>query len=46
MAETTGDCRSQKTPVIIEDTLVPVKNPGVTVREELEEDGRYILFLQ
>lgn len=44
MTEATGDCRMQKTPVIIEDTLVPVKNPEVTVREELEEDGKYILF--
>jgi len=44
MTEATGDCRIQKTPVIIEDTVVLVKNPGVTVREELEEDGKYILF--
>ncbi len=35
---------AQETPVVIEDTTIPVKNPEITIREEIEEDGRYILF--
>lgn len=34
----------QNTPVVVEETMIPIKNPEVTVREEIEEDGRYILF--
>jgi len=29
---------------LFEDSAVPVKNPDVTVREEMEEDGNFILF--
>lgn len=33
----------QKT-VNIDDMTIPRKNPDVTIREELEEDGKYILY--
>lgn len=33
----------EESPVIDEDTVL-IKNPEVTVREEMEEDGKYILF--
>ena len=33
----------QKT-LIIDDMTIPRKNPDVTIREELEEDGKYILY--
>ena len=36
--------QDQDTTMVIEETMIPVKNPEVTVREEMEEDGRYILF--
>jgi hypothetical protein len=36
--------QEQETPVVVEETMVPMKNPEVTVREEMEEDGKYILF--
>ncbi len=44
MTETIGDNQVQEIPVVIEDTMIPRKSPEVTVREELEEDGKYILF--
>jgi hypothetical protein len=44
MAEITENSQVQETPGVIENTMIPVKNPGVTVREEMEEDGKYILF--
>ena len=30
--------------VVVGEMSIPVKNPEVTVREELEEDGKHILF--
>ncbi len=36
--------QEQDTTMVIEETMVPAKNPEVTVREEMEEDGKYILF--
>lgn len=44
MTEVTGNSQIQEIPVVVEDTMIPVKNSGVTVREEMEEDGKYILF--
>ncbi|MHA1704735.1 MAG: PqqD family protein [Promethearchaeota archaeon] len=34
----------QETQIIIEENTIPVKNSAVTIREEMEEDGKYILF--
>lgn len=34
----------QETPIIIEEMMIPIKNSAVTIREEIEEDGKYILF--
>lgn len=34
----------QEKPVIIEDVTIPTKSPEVTIREEMEEDGKYMLF--
>lgn len=31
-------------PIVIEETMVPIKNPDVTIREEMEGDGKYVLF--
>ncbi|MDQ1352150.1 MAG: hypothetical protein QG657_2456 [Acidobacteriota bacterium] len=36
--------QDQETLIFIDDMTIPVKNPEVTVREEMEEDGKYILF--
>jgi hypothetical protein len=30
--------------VVIEESMIPIKNPEVTIREEIEEDGKHILF--
>lgn len=30
--------------IVIEETMIPIKSPAVTIREEIEEDGRYMLF--
>jgi hypothetical protein len=35
---------AQEKPVIIEESMIPIKNQEVTIREEIEEDGKYILF--
>lgn len=34
----------QEVPIAIEEIMTLIKNPEVTVREEIEEDGKYILF--
>jgi hypothetical protein len=34
----------QEAKVVIDESMIPMKNPEVTVREEIEEDGKYILF--
>ncbi len=34
----------QKASLVVDETMIPVKNPEVTFREEMEEDGKYILF--
>jgi hypothetical protein len=34
----------QETPIIVNEAMIPVINPEVTFREEMEEDGKYILF--
>lgn len=34
----------QNSSIVIEEGTIPVKNPEVTIREEMEEDGKYILF--
>lgn len=34
----------EKTDVIIDEMTVPIKNPEVTIRDEMEEDGKYLLF--
>lgn len=44
MTEMIENNEVQETRVVVEDMMIPVKNPGVTVREEMEEDGKYILF--
>lgn len=31
-------------PIIIDETTTLMKNPEVTIREEMEEDGKYVLF--
>ncbi len=33
-----------ETPMVIDEMMIPIKNPTVTVREEMEEDGKYILY--
>lgn len=35
---------SQEETVVIDQSMIPTKNPDVTVREEMEEDGRFVLF--
>jgi hypothetical protein len=47
--ETKGKNPDQKTPapepeVIVEESMIPLMNPEVTIREEMEEDKKYILF--
>lgn len=34
----------QEKEVVIGDTAIPIKSPEVTIREEMEEDGKYILY--
>jgi len=34
----------QETPIVIDEMIIPIINPKATVREEIEEDGKYILF--
>ncbi len=34
----------QEEPIVIEESMVPIKGPDVTIREEMEEDGKYMLF--
>lgn len=36
--------RQPKTSAIIDDIMIPVRNTGITVREEMEDDGKYILY--
>jgi hypothetical protein len=36
--------QDQEPLIFIDDMTIPIKNPEVTVREEMEEDGKYILF--
>ena len=39
--------QGQETPpldIIVNEAMIPLKNPGVSIREEMEEDGKYILF--
>jgi hypothetical protein len=38
------DQEEQEESINIEEDMVLVKNPAVTIREEIEEDGKYILF--
>jgi hypothetical protein len=44
MAEMIENNQEQETSMVVEETMIPMKNPEVTVREEMEEDGKYILF--
>ena len=44
MVEKIENNQGQETSMVVEETMVPMKNPEVTVREEMEEDGKYILF--
>lgn len=30
--------------LIIEEKMIPIKKSGVSIREEMEEDGKYVLF--
>lgn len=34
----------QEESILIEESMIPIKNPGVTIREDIEEDGKHILF--
>ena len=36
--------QEQEVPIVVEETMIPVKNQDVTLREEIEEDGKYLLF--
>lgn len=36
--------KSEQKTMIIDNMAIPRKKPDITVREELEEDGKYILF--
>lgn len=34
----------QETSILVNEAMIPIKNPEVTFREEIEENGKYILF--
>ena len=36
--------KEQEKPIAIEESMIPIKNQEVTIREEIEEDGKYVLF--
>jgi hypothetical protein len=36
--------KEQENSIHVEEDMVPIKNPEVTIREEIEEDGKHILF--
>ena len=36
--------KEQENSIHVEEDMVPIKNPDVTIREEIEEDGKHILF--
>ncbi len=38
----TEESAGQEGTLVIEDTAVPVKNPEVTVKEEMEVDGKFL----
>jgi methyltransferase-like protein len=44
--ETPGEKENQEQekPIAVEESMIPIKNQEVTIREEIEEDGKYILF--
>lgn len=45
--ENKNDCQPQeekKASIVIEETMIPIRSPEVTIREEMEEDGKYMLF--
>jgi len=35
---------SEVSEIVIEESMIPTRNPAVTIREEIEEDGKYVLF--
>jgi hypothetical protein len=37
-------CSDIDKPKVINESMIPIISPEVTIREELEEDGRYMLF--
>lgn len=36
--------QGEEKPIVIEESMIPIKNREVTIREEIEEDGKHILF--
>jgi hypothetical protein len=42
--EENQDRETQAPEVLVNEAMIPVKNPGISIREEMEEDGKYILF--
>lgn len=34
----------EKEAMVIENEFIPVKSPDVSIREEIEDDGKYVLF--
>jgi hypothetical protein len=39
-----GQNQEKEEPIVIKDSMIPIKNSEVTIREEMEEDGKYMLF--
>jgi hypothetical protein len=44
MTDFTGSEEKNLEGIEIENNMIPAKNPLVTIREEMEEDGKYVLF--
>lgn len=42
--KTKEENQDQLTTMVIKKSMIPIKNPDVTIREEMEEDKKYILF--
>lgn len=44
MTEMVENSQGKGDSIVINETEVPAKKPGVTIREEIEDDGKYILY--
>jgi hypothetical protein len=42
MAEMIENNQEQEASMVVAETMIPMKNPEVTVREEMEEDGIFL----